>query len=76
GGGALNVFLVERISAQLKELSVEVVIPDRKLVNYKEALVMALMGVLRWREEYNVLASVTGASRNSINGALWMGHEA
>jgi len=76
GGGALNLFLMERISAQLKELSVEVVIPHKKLVNYKEALIMALMGVLRWREEYNVLASVTGAERNTINGAVWLGNEA
>jgi len=37
---------------------------------------MALIGVLRWREEYNVLSSVTGAERNSINGALWLGGEA
>jgi anhydro-N-acetylmuramic acid kinase len=37
---------------------------------------MALIGVLRWREEYNVLASVTGAQRNTINGAIWLGNEA
>jgi len=36
---------------------------------------MALIAVLRWREEENVLASVTGASRNSIGGALWMGNQ-
>jgi anhydro-N-acetylmuramic acid kinase len=29
--------------------------------------------VLRWREEETVLQSVTGASRASIGGALWMG---
>ncbi len=50
--------------------------PDTNLVSYKEALIMAFIGVLRWREEYNVLASVTGAVRNSIGGALWMGQEA
>jgi anhydro-N-acetylmuramic acid kinase len=76
GGGALNSFMVERISEQLTNYSVEVVVPDKQLINYKEALVMALIGVLRWREEYNVLSSVTGASRNSINGALWLGGEA
>jgi anhydro-N-acetylmuramic acid kinase len=37
---------------------------------------MAFIGVLRWRQEYNVLASVTGAERDSIGGALWMGQEA
>jgi anhydro-N-acetylmuramic acid kinase len=36
---------------------------------------MALIGVLRWREETNVLASVTGAKRDSIGGAVWMGQE-
>ena len=39
-------------------------------------LIMALIGVLRWREENNVLASVTGASRDSIGGAVWIGQEA
>jgi anhydro-N-acetylmuramic acid kinase len=76
GGGALNTFMIERISDQLKIHSIETVVPDKQLINYKEALVMALIGVLRWREEYNVLCSVTGAARNSINGALWLGGEA
>jgi anhydro-N-acetylmuramic acid kinase len=76
GGGALNLFLIERIRWYLKSLNVEVIVPENELVNYKEALIMAFMGVLRWREEYNVLATVTGASRNSINGAIWLGNEA
>lgn len=76
GGGAFNSFLISRIKEHLEELSIEVIVPEKNLVNYKEALIMALMGVLRWREEYNVLASVTGARRNSINGAIWLGNEA
>ena len=76
GGGGFNTWLVNRITEQLQEEGIEVVVPDEQLVNYKEALVMALIGVLRWREEYNVLCSVTGAARNSINGALWLGGEA
>ncbi len=60
----------------LKKLNIEVVVPDKKLVNFKEALIMAFIGVLRWRQEYNVLSSVTGASRASIGGALWTGQEA
>jgi anhydro-N-acetylmuramic acid kinase len=76
GGGAFNTFLIEQLKEQLKELGIEVIVPDKNLVNYKEALIMALIGVLRWREEYNVLPSVTGASRASICGALWLGQEA
>ncbi|MBI3717031.1 MAG: anhydro-N-acetylmuramic acid kinase [Sphingobacteriales bacterium] len=76
GGGANNKFLIHRLNEMLTEVNIDVIVPDEKLVNYKEALVMALIGVLRWREEYNVLASVTGASRNSINGAVWIGQDA
>lgn len=76
GGGAFNNFLVSRLSDELKKLNVETVIPGEDLVKYKEAMIMAFIGVLRWRQEYNVLASVTGAGRNSIGGALWNGQEA
>ena len=71
GGGAHNRFLTDRLKDILGPLDVECVIPEAKLANYKEALVMALMGVLRWREDINVLHSVTGASKDSINGAIW-----
>ncbi len=76
GGGAFNKFLVERISKHLQEINFEVFIPADEVVNYKEALIMALLGTLRWREQYTVLSSVTGATRNSIGGALWLGTEA
>lgn len=76
GGGAFNKFLVSRIAGSLKEENIEVVIPEANLVSYKEALIMAFIGVLRWRQEYNVLSSVTGAARDSIGGALWTGQEA
>jgi anhydro-N-acetylmuramic acid kinase len=76
GGGAFNVFLVQRLQELLQPLDIEVSVPDDKLVQYKEALVMAMIGVLRWRQEYNVMASVTGAERDSIGGAVWIGQEA
>lgn len=76
GGGAFNTFLIERLAKHLEEINFEISIPDKKVVTYKEALIMALLGVLRWREQYTVLASVTGAERNSIGGALWLGTEA
>ena len=76
GGGAFNTFLIKKINENLAPLDIEVLIAEDNIVQYKEALVMALLGVLRWREENTVLASVTGASRNSIGGAVWIGQEA
>ncbi|HVY75291.1 MAG TPA: anhydro-N-acetylmuramic acid kinase [Puia sp.] len=71
GGGAHNRFLVERLAEALRTQGVEIVVPSKELVDYKEALIIALMGALRWRDEENVLSSVTGASGDSINGAIW-----
>jgi anhydro-N-acetylmuramic acid kinase len=76
GGGAFNTFLIRQISKKLEEINFEVHVPVNEVVIYKEALIMALLGVLRWREQYTVLASVTGATRNSIGGALWLPTEA
>jgi anhydro-N-acetylmuramic acid kinase len=76
GGGAFNKFLIARLKQALSSFDIEVVVPDEMLINYKEALIMALIGVLRWREEYNVMNTVTGAIRSSIGGAVWIGQEA
>ncbi len=73
GGGAMNNFLIERLKTLLAEKAIEVVIPGERTIQYKEAVIMALIGILRWREEENVLPSVTGASRGSVGGALWIG---
>jgi anhydro-N-acetylmuramic acid kinase len=76
GGGALNAFLVKQLKIELEKLKIEVEVPEESIINFKEALIMAFIGVLRWRQEYNVLSSVTGAQRDSIGGALWTGQEA
>ena len=67
--GSRNIFLMERI----KELgSVEIVIPEDNIIDYKEALVFAFLAVLRWNGQINTLSSVTGASCDSIGGAIYM----
>ncbi len=68
GGGAFNTFLVELIR---KHCPVEVIIPDDVTIKYKEAIIFALLGVLRLRGEVNCLKSVTGASRDSVGGAIY-----
>jgi anhydro-N-acetylmuramic acid kinase len=76
GGGARNAFLINRLKEILGEQLVSIEIPHDDLIDFKEAIIMALIGVLRWREENNTLASVTGASRDSIGGSVWIGQEA
>jgi 1,6-anhydro-N-acetylmuramate kinase len=49
---------------------------DEQVVLFKEPLIIALLGLLRWREENNMLAANTGASRDSIGGAVWIGQDA
>ena len=73
GGGAFNNFLITRLQHHLLPAGVTVSVPDKETVQYKEAVVIALMGVLRWREAMNVLPTVTGATRGSIGGAVWVG---
>lgn len=75
GGGAFNIFLITRLQTLLQPMGITIEVPEESLIQYKEALIMALMGVLRWREEYNVINSVTGAVRSSIGGAMWLGQE-
>ncbi|MDP4286146.1 MAG: anhydro-N-acetylmuramic acid kinase [Bacteroidota bacterium] len=76
GGGAFNTFLLKRLSKNLEEINFEIYVPDKEVVKFKEALIMALLGILRWREQDTTLASVTGATQNSIGGALWLGTDA
>lgn len=72
GGGAFNSFLMELLQYYLGEaFSVE--IPEPEIISFKEALVFAFLGTLRWRGEHNSLGSVTGACRNSIGGAIYLG---
>lgn len=69
GGGAYNLYLLERVRAN-KEI--QFVVPDVTLIEYKEALVFGLLGLLKLREEVNCLASVTGASVDHSSGVVYM----
>ena len=68
GGGAFNKFLLERINYHSP---VPLVVPDPATIKFKEALLVSLMGALRLQGEINVLASVTGASADSVGGEVY-----
>ncbi len=68
GGGAHNVFLMEQIAANAASKQF---IPDKQTIDFKEALIFALLGVLRYKNTPNCLRDVTGASANNIGGAVY-----
>ena len=67
GGGTYNSFLVEIIQSKTKT---EIIIPEKEIIDFKEALIFALMGVLRMTNENNVLSSATGSSHDHCSGIL------
>ncbi len=68
GGGTYNKLLINLIK---HNNSSEIIIPDKKIIEYKEALIFALLGTLKLKNQVNTLASVTGASKNSSSGILY-----
>ncbi|RAJ20046.1 anhydro-N-acetylmuramic acid kinase [Gelidibacter algens] len=68
GGGVYNNFLMERLNNFSNN---KIVIPDKKLIEFKEALVFGFLGVLKLRNEVNCLSSVTGASKNHSSGKIY-----
>lgn len=69
GGGAYHYFLMDSLQRELPELHIE--IPSSTILEYKEALIFGLLGVLKLRNEINVLSSVTGASRDHCSGVIY-----
>lgn len=70
GGGAFNAYLMSRIDHYLPEK--QIILPDELTIKYKEALIFAFLGVLRWRNDINVLSSVTGATHDHSGGVIWL----
>jgi anhydro-N-acetylmuramic acid kinase len=70
GGGAYNSFLIEQLKEQT---NIEIVIPSNDLIQFKEALIFAFLGVLRIENQVNTLKKVTGANSDSIGGAIYKG---
>ncbi len=71
GGGVFNQFLIEQIQAECRLFSVEIVLPEKEIIEYKEAILMGLMGVLRMESLPNCFSSVTGAEMDTIGGAVY-----
>jgi anhydro-N-acetylmuramic acid kinase len=69
GGGTYNDFLLESMQNYLPGMSL--IVPDAKTLEYKEALIFALLGILKLRKEINILSSVTGAKKDHSSGVIF-----
>lgn len=67
GGGTYNNYLIEKIKAKTKT---EIQIPKKEIIEYKEALIFAFMGVLRSLNLDNVLSSATGSQKDHCSGLV------
>jgi anhydro-N-acetylmuramic acid kinase len=68
GGGALNRALIERLRLHS---TADIQLPDIRLVCFKEALIFALLGLLRTLGEINCLASATGGRSDLSAGTIY-----
>ena len=63
-----NKFLISKIEQKVKT---KLIIPSKKIIMFKEALVFAFLGLLRVRNEINCLSEITGSSKNHSAGDIY-----
>jgi anhydro-N-acetylmuramic acid kinase len=68
GGGAFNTFLIARLQSYT---TTKLIIPEESIINYKEALVFGLLGLLKDEGKNNCLKSVTGAIKDHSSGVVF-----
>ncbi|MFG6685679.1 anhydro-N-acetylmuramic acid kinase [Mariniflexile sp. HNIBRBA6329] len=69
GGGVYNRYLIDRLRTYSQN---NIVIPSKSIIEFKEALIFAFLGVLKLRNEVNCLKSVTGARENHSSGKVYL----
>lgn len=69
GGGAYNTHLINCLETYLPNM--DIVLGSKKLIEFKEALIFAFLGMLRLKDVNNVLSSVTGATHDHCSGVIF-----
>lgn len=67
GGGAYNTYLIKLIQTKT---AAQLIIPEHSLINFKEALIFAFLGLRAFRGEINILASATGCAEDHTGGLI------
>lgn len=72
GGGTHNAFITQRLKERLSSKKVELHVPSKQIIDFKEAILMAYMGYLRINNQVNIISSVTGAESEFSAGAIYL----
>ena len=73
GGGVFNAYLMERMQALLFSEKVDIILPEKPIIEFKESLLMSLLGLLRLEAVANCWPELTGAKRATVNGGIYLG---
>jgi len=71
GGGAYNKFFIDILRYASDKKGIEIIVPMDKIVDYKEAALIALAASYKWLGKENFIASATGASKSVIGGTIY-----
>ena len=70
GGGSYNKYWINLLK---NNYDIDCIIPQNNIIDFKEALIFAFLGVMRLEKNINILKTVTGASRDNIGGVIHFG---
>ena len=70
GGGAYNRYFVEQLKLMTGG-SAKIILPEPEIIDFKEAMVFAFLGLLRLDNKINCLNQVTGASKSVSGGMIY-----
>ena len=68
GGGAHNTYLIDRLRHYSNS---RIIIPSKEIIDFKEAIIFAYLGILRIEKINNCLSSVTGAKYDNCGGDIY-----
>ena len=68
GGGARNKYLISIMKYYSRA---NFIIPKKEIIDFKEALIFAFLGVLRFQKKVNCLSSVTGSLKDHCSGKIF-----
>ena len=62
-----NKFLMSQI---INKTKTKLIVPSKKIIIFKEAIIFAFLGLLRFRNEVNCLSEITGSSIDHSSGDI------